>query len=48
MAKSEQSQKSVDVNYHKRLAMGEKLDGTSLKGKSSAPSKGGLSSTKKK
>ena len=32
MAKNDQSQKGVDVNYHKRLAMGEKLDGTSLKG----------------
>jgi hypothetical protein len=28
---------------HKRIAMGEKLDGTSLKGKGSAPMKSGLS-----
>ena len=48
MAKSEQSQKGVDVNMHKRLAMGEKLNGQSLKGSGSAPSKGGLSHAKKK
>lgn len=48
MAKSDQSQKGVDVNFHKRLAMGEKLDGTSLKGKGSAEKpKGGLSHAKK-
>ena len=49
MAKNDQAQKGVDVNYHKRLAMGEKLDGSSLKGKGSqsAP-KGGLAHAKKR
>jgi hypothetical protein len=52
---SDQEQKSVNVPQHKRLAMGEKLDGTSYgsKGSNSAPSKsskpqGGLSALKKK
>ena len=50
MAKSDQAQKSVDVPYHKRLAMGEKLDGTSLKAKGSSGSKpqGGLAHAKKR
>jgi hypothetical protein len=51
---SDKEQKSVDVRLHKRLAMGEKLDGTSLKEKgntnpiSSAKAKGGLHHAKKK
>lgn len=46
MATSDQEQKSVLVKQHKRIAMGEKLDGTSLQPKGgSGPSKssGGLS-----
>ena len=47
---SEQEQKSINVPQHKRLAMGEKLDGTSYqpKGGSQAKPKGGLSQAKKK
>ena len=50
MAKNDQAQKGVDVNYHKSLAMGEKLDGTSLKAKGSSGSKpqGGLAHAKKR
>ena len=49
MATSDQEQKSVNVPQHKRMAMGEKLDGQSMKG-GSAPAKqsGGLSQAKKK
>ena len=52
MATSDQEQKSVNVPQHKRLAMGEKLNGQSLQGKggqSSQTSKrtGGLSGAKK-
>jgi len=43
---SDAEQKSVDVPQHKRIAQGEKLDGTSMqpKGGSQAPAKkqGGL------
>lgn len=49
---SEQEQKGINVPQHKRIAMGEKLDGTSYqtKGGSSKSSKpaGGLSQAKKK
>lgn len=52
MATSDQEQKSVNVPQHKRIAMGEKLDGTSYtpKGGSQSGSKpaGGLSQAKKK
>lgn len=48
MAKNDSAQKGVDVNYHKRLAMGEKLDGTKLQAKGGTQSKGGLSGAKKK
>ena len=52
MATSDQSQMGQDVPYHKRIAMGEKLDGTSYqpKGGTSQTSntKGGLSQAKKK
>lgn len=45
---SEKEQKSELVPQHKRLAMGEKIDGTSLKAKGSTEKKsGGLSHTKK-
>jgi hypothetical protein len=49
MAVSEQEQKSINVPMHKRLAMGEKLNGTSLqpKGGQSSKPKGGLSNVKK-
>jgi hypothetical protein len=46
VAISEQEQKSDKVRQHKRLAMGEKLNGTSLKGSNSKKS-GGLSHAKK-
>lgn len=49
MATNDQQQKSVDVRYHKRIAMGAKLDGTSLQEKGQKPApKGGLSAVKKK
>ena len=43
-------QDSTAIPMHKRIAMGEKLDGTSLqpKGQQPAPTKGGLSQAKKK
>jgi hypothetical protein len=48
---SEKEQKSIDVPMHKRIAMGEKLDGTSLKSKGTtsptSKSHGGLSHAKK-
>lgn len=49
MATSDQEQKSVQVPQHKRMAMGEKLDGQSMKG-NTTPTKqaGGLSQAKKK
>lgn len=51
MATSDQEQKSVLVKQHKRIAMGEKLDGQSMqsKGGNSQPAKrtGGLSGAKK-
>lgn len=50
MATSDQEQKSINVPQHKRMAMGEKLDGQNMKGGSPAPTKqsGGLSQAKKK
>jgi len=53
MATSDQEQKSVLVKQHKRLAMGEKLDGQSLQpkgGNSSLTRKptGGLTGLKKR
>lgn len=49
MSTSDQEQKSINVNQHKRLAMGEKLTGQSYqpKGGNSKP-QGGLSQAKKK
>lgn len=49
MATSDQEQKGTNVPMHKRLAMGEKLNGQSLqpKGGQSKPA-GGLSQAKKK
>jgi len=49
MATSDKEQKSIHVPQHKRIAMGEKLDGTSMgsKGSStSSKSKGALPSRK--
>ena len=51
MAMSDQEQKSVNVPQHKRIAMGEKLDGSSMQPKGgSQPTKpqGGLSQAKSK
>jgi len=47
---SDQEQKSINVPQHKRLAMGEKIDGTSYqpKGGSQAKPQGGLAQAKKK
>jgi hypothetical protein len=52
MATSDQEQKSVLVKQHKRIAMGEKLNGQSMQEKSSERSRttkpvGGLSGAKK-
>ena len=46
---SDKEQKSVNVPMHKRLAMGEKLTGSSLqaKGKESGKRVGGLAQAKK-
>ena len=52
MATSDQEQRGINVPMHKRMAMGEKLNGTSLqpKGASQGQSKpqGGLSHVKAK
>lgn len=50
MATSDQEQKGINVPQHKRIAQGEKLDGTSYGSKGSQGSKpaGGLSQAKKK
>lgn len=46
MATTDQEQKSVNVPQHKRIAMGEKLDGSSMQPK--GQQQGGLSQQKKK
>ena len=50
MATSDQVQKSELVPQHKRIAMGEKLDGTIMqpKGGNKKPQQGGLAQAKKK
>jgi len=49
MSISDQEQKGINVPQHKRLAMGEKLDGTSMQPKGqSAPKQGALQQAKKK
>ncbi|CAB5219901.1 hypothetical protein UFOVP239_5 [uncultured Caudovirales phage] len=51
MATSDQEQKGINVPQHKRLAAGEKIDGTSLQAKGGSSSKkpaGGLAHAKKK
>jgi hypothetical protein len=45
---SEAEQKSVNVPQHKRIAQGEKLDGTSLQSKGGKKPQGGLAQAKKK
>lgn len=45
MKTNDQDQKSVYVNQHKRIAMGEKLNGQSLKGNEK---KGALEQAKEK
>jgi len=46
MKTNDQEQKGVNVNRHKRMAMGEKLNGQSLKG--STEKKGALEQAKEK
>jgi len=46
MKTNDQDQKSIYVKQHKRMAMGEKLDGQSLKGGSEK--KGALEQAKEK
>ena len=51
MSKTETEQKSVLVRQHARIAMGEKLDGTSMQPKgqlNGSKPQGGLSQAKKK
>ena len=48
MATSDQEQKSIYVKQHKRLAMGEKLNGQSLQPKGENKPQGGLAQAKKK
>ena len=45
---SDKEQKGINVPFHKRLAQGEKLDGTSLQPKGGQKPQGGLSQSKKK
>jgi len=51
MATSDYEQRTINVPQHKRLAQGEKLDGTSMQPKGSSQSQGkssgGLSALKK-
>jgi hypothetical protein len=51
MATSDQEQKSINVPQHKRMAMGEKIDGQSMQSKgetNNSKPQGGLSQAKKK
>jgi len=48
MATSDQEQKGINVPQHKRIAQGEKLDGTSYQPKGGQKPAGGLSQAKKK
>jgi len=47
MATTDQEQKGINVRQHKRMAMGEKLDGASMQPKGQQK-QGGLSQPKKK
>ena len=48
MAQTDNEQKSVLVKQQKRIAQGEKLDGTSLQPKGGNKPQGGLAQAKKK
>lgn len=48
MATSDQEQKSIYVKQHKRMAMGEKLNGQSMQPKGENKPQGGLAQAKKK
>jgi hypothetical protein len=53
MATSDQEQKGINVRQHKRMAMGEKITGQTMKSggstsQTSKKSSGGLSSAKKR
>jgi hypothetical protein len=48
MATSDQEQKSINVPQHKRIAMGEKLDGQSMQPKGSSQMTEGALPDKKK
>ena len=50
MATSDQEQRGINVPQHKRMAMGEKLNGTSMQptGQSKSTPKSGLSHVKAK
>jgi hypothetical protein len=48
MAQTDNEQKGINVPQHKRLAQGEKLDGTSMQPKGGNKPQGGLSQAKKK
>ena len=48
MATSDKEQQSILVPQHKRIAQGEKLDGTSYQPKGGQKPAGGLSQAKKK
>ena len=48
MATSDTEQKSINVPQHKRIAQGEKLDGTSMQPKGQQQQKSGLSHVKSK
>jgi hypothetical protein len=47
MATTDQEQKGINVPQHKRIAMGEKLDGSSMQPKGGTQQQGGLSQKKK-
>jgi hypothetical protein len=48
MSTSDKEQSGINVPQHKRIAQGEKLDGTSYQPKGGQNPKGGLSQAKKK
>jgi hypothetical protein len=48
MATSDQEQRGINVPQHKRMAMGERLNGQSMQPKGDSKPKGGLSQAKKK
>jgi hypothetical protein len=48
MATSDQEQKGVNVRQHKRMAMGEKLNGQTQQSGGNSKPQGGLSQAKKK